>query len=220
MAEPTTNLRGWYHCHREDYSAVKTRLAACRNVMLHGRMDAAVDMLKASCVNAVMSIQTQRDRHERAFTMYYAADVSLEKACAETVYGNQKARWLHESLVSVDFEGIVRVLRSPMKGDTPNVHAAHADLVDTFKGLSWVKAAFALSMCGMWELACPDTRTKQVLGIEGSVNTRDKFKDALAQIDKRLDIDEPLFIKQWVMYDYQAEEHARHMPFFREVLNW
>lgn len=211
------SLKWWYEYHREDYAAVKDRLAACRNVMLRGRKESAARMMRLSCINAVLSIQTRRERHERAFTAYFAGDTSLETAAGMTVYGNQKAEWLHSSLAGFDFEGIVDVLRS---GDSPRVHAAHADLVDTFKGLSWIKAAFALAMIGVWELACPDTRTKQVLDIEGRIRSREEFKDALQQIDQALDVDEPLFIKQWAMYDYKEGEHARHMPFYREILSY
>jgi hypothetical protein len=209
----------WYEYHREDYQSVKERLRMCRNVMLHGPIEAAADMLRKSTVNAVLSIQTQRDRHESAFTAYYSGDVRLEKAAGMTVYGNQKARWLHESLATFDFQGAVRVLRSPVKGDAPNAQAALGDLEDTFKGLGWTKAAFSLAMCGIWELACPDTRTKQQIGYDGRINSRDDFSQALNMIDDILDIDEPLFIKQWVLYDYQEGEHARHMPFFREAIH-
>lgn len=205
-------LQKWYRFHLEDYEAVKDRLRACRNVMLHGRVDSAAAMLEKSCVHAVLSIQTARDRHERAFTMYYAGGVSLERACAETVYHNQKARWLHDSLANVDMREIVTVLRDG------GAHDAHAKLVDEFTGLSWVKAAFALAMCGVWELACPDSRTKQVLDIEGRVDTRADYKEAMRVVDEALNVDEPLFIKQWAMYDYWEEEHARHMAFFREAL--
>lgn len=207
-------VRRWYEYHRDDYRSVKNRLAACRNVMLHGRMDAAVTMLKKSCVNAVLSIQTTRKVHERAFTAYYAGDTSLETACGQTQYGNNKAEWLHESLGTVDFRGIVTELRE----FTP--HNALTRLQDEFKGLSWVKGGFALAMVGIWELACPDSRTKDMLDIDGRISTYDDYADALQEIDDALSVDEPLFINQWVLYDKKAEEHADHMPFFTEALSY
>lgn len=209
---PDTSAEWWYEYHREDYAAVRRRLSACRNVMLRGRRASAAEMLRKSCVNAVLSIQTARGRHERAFSMYYAGDRSLETAATETMYGYQKLGWLRDSLASVDFGAIVDDLRD----DGPA--AAHARLVDDFKGLSWVKAGFALSMVGIWELACPDSRTKDVLGIDGRITTRDDYREALAAIDDALDIDQPTFIKQWVLYDWRDAEHARHMVFYREVL--
>jgi hypothetical protein len=206
------DLKWWYEYHREDYAAVKDRLTACRNVMFHGRKDAAAEMLKKSCVNAVFSIQTQRARHEEAFTLW-CNGMSLEKAAAKTVYGTQKAEWLHYSLGTFRFKDAVETLRK----DGPV--AALEKLEEWFKGLSWVKAAFALAMTGVWEMACPDTRTKQTLGIEHRISSRDRFNAALSDIDAALDIDEPLFIKQWVMYDFKEQEHARHMAFFNQVLN-
>lgn len=214
MVNWDNDLEAWYQYHREDYRQVKKRLRACRNVMFHGRMDSAVRMLKMSCVNAVLSIQTNRVRHERAFTMHYAGDRSLKTACKETVYGNQKFDWLSYSLTNVNFNNTVSLLRNENGG----FEAAHSHLVDNFKGLGDVKAAFALAMIGVWELACPDTRTKQVLGIEGRINTKGQFQDALEQIDSSIDIDEPLFIKQWCCYDMKEQEHADHYPFYIEVL--
>jgi hypothetical protein len=200
----------WYQLHREDYEQVQERLRACRNVMLHGRMDSAVEMLRKSSVFAVLSIQTERERHEKAFTMWQSG-LSLEFACQEVVYENQKHDWLQHSLATVDFESIIYLLRQ----DGPL--AALDALQDSYKGLSWTKGAFALAMIGMWELACPDTRTQQQLGIEHKINSYKRFSDALDQIDAAIDVDVPLFVKQWVLYDNEAQEHARHMAFYREV---
>lgn len=207
-------VRRWFEYHRDDYQAVQQRLAACRNVMYHGRREAAIDMLKQSCVHAVLSIQTERDRHERAFTAYYAGDTSLETACGMTVYGNQKADWLHDAFANFDYGAVVDALR------TDGHDEALAVLAADHTGLSWTKGAFALAMCGVWELACPDSRTKDVIGYEGRIRTHDDYDEACQMIDERLSADVPLFIKQWVMYDSFAGEHARHMPFFREVLSY
>lgn len=206
------SLTWWYEYHREDYQSVMDRLKACRNVMLRGRMDAATRMLRLSCINAVLSIQTQRERHERAFTAY-ATGTRLDRAAQDTVYGVQKSQWLEQSLATFDFEECVSRLR------TDGHWAALGYLVDNFKGLSHVKGGFTLAMIGVWELACPDTRCRQFLDIEERVRTRDDYQQALQEIDNSLDADVPLFIKQWAVYDYQAEEHARHMPFYTEVLN-
>lgn len=214
MSDP---LRRWYEYHREDYGAVKRRLAACRNVLLRGREDAAAELLRKSCVHAVLSIQTERTRHERAFTAYYAGDRSLETATDMTTYGNQKANWLYQSLGSFDFEELVKRVRET---DGNGYSATHplAYLVDNFKGLSYTKAGFALAMAGLWEVACPDTRTKQMLDIEGRIRSMADYRAALARIDEALPVEEPTFIKQWVLYDKKADEHARHMAFFTEAL--
>ena len=203
---------GWYQYHREDYNAVQNRLEACRNVMLHGRKECAVDMLKKSCVNAILSIQTGRERHERAFTAYYGGDASLETACQQTVYGYQKSDWLHDAFANFEYERVVQHLR---RGD---ISDAQQHLVDNHTGLSWTKSGFALAMVGIYERACPDSRTRDVLDIDHRIRTEDQYRDALQQIDERLDIDVPLFVKQYVIYDYFAGEHAQHMPFFTEAL--
>ena len=203
---------GWYEYHREDYKAVQDRLEACRNVVLHGRRECAIDMLKKSCVNAVLSIQTGRERHERAFTAYYGGDTSLESACQQTVYGYQKADWLHDAFVHFDYDAVVTRLRY---GD---VIDAQQYLVDNHQGLSWVKSGFALAMIGIYERACPDSRTRQVLGIEHRIRTKEQYYDALQQIDDSMDVDVPLFIKQWCLYCHFAGEHTDHMPFYTEVL--
>lgn len=211
MTHAKARLGRWYKYHKEDYQAVQDRLAACRNVMLRGRMDSAARMLRLSTINAVLSIQTQRERHERAFTAY-CAGMRLDRAAQQTVYGVQKAEWLEQSLGSFDFEECVRILRDD------GHRSALSNIVDNFKGLSWVKGGFALAMCGIWELACPDTRVRQVLDIEGRCRTVHDYYQHLDKIDQAVGHDAPLFIKQWALYDFKAQEHARHMAFFREVL--
>jgi len=205
-------IRRWYEYHKEDYQAVKDRLAACRNVMLNGRKDCAAKMLEKSCVNAVMSIRTSRARHEKAFTLYYGG-LNLQFALESVVYPNKKVDWLQYSLSAVDFIHVVEKLRD-------DSHMAALDFLQSeFKGLSWVKGSFALAMCGIWELACPDSRTKEVLDIDERISSKKRFMAALEAIDNSLNIDKPLFIKQWALYDYEKQEHADHMPFFTEVLN-
>jgi hypothetical protein len=131
------------------------------------------------------------------------------------VYGNHKADWLHHNTANVEWGGLLS-----------RVRGAHADgryvdavehVTDVVKGLSWTKAGFALAMCGVWEVACPDTRTKQMCGIEGRVRTRADYEDALAAIDDSFTADVPTFVKQWVLYDRKGGEHARHMAFFKEI---
>lgn len=203
---------GWYQYHREDYNAVQQRLEACRNVMLHGRKECAIDMLRKSCVNAVLSIQTGRERHERAFTAYYGGDTSLESACQQTVYGYNKSDWLHDAFANFDYALVVNRLRHN------DVCGAQQHIVENHAGLSWVKSGFALAMVGIYERACPDSRTRDMLDIEHRIRTEAQYRDALQQIDDSMDVDIPLFVKQYVLYDSWEGEHARHMPFFTEAL--
>lgn len=206
------SLGKWYRYHLEDYEAVEQRLAACRNVMLHGRSEDAARMLRRSTTYAVLSIQTQLDRHERAFTAYEAGDVSLETATGMTNYGNQKAQWLHESLAQFDFDAAVSILRdkSPFE--------ALRYIESNFKGLSWVKGAFSLAMCGITSLACPDSHTKNHIGYEGRIRSMDDYCEALDMIDDSLTGPDSVFLKQYAMFDFERGEHARHMAFFCEAL--
>jgi hypothetical protein len=147
--------------------------------------------------------------------MYCAGDVSLETACEETVYYTSKIDWLRSNLANIDWEETVSHIRD-LHADGDYVGCV-AFLDHHITGLSYVKAGFTLAMAGMWEVACPDSRTRQELGIESRIRSESDYRDALQQIDETVPIEAPLFIKQWVLYDSFAGEHARHMPFFTEV---
>jgi len=205
-------IEAWYGYRREDYNAVQDRLEACRNVILRGREECAIDMLKKSCVNAVLSIQTERERHERAFTAYYGGDTSLDTACKQTLYGWNKAEWLHDAFANFSYEAVINHLR---RG---NYRAAQQYLVDNHQGLSWVKSGFALAMVGIYERACPDSRTRDVLDIDHRIRTEEQYRDALWQIEDSMNVDVPLFVKQWCLYCFYEGEHTRHDPFYTEAL--
>jgi hypothetical protein len=207
----------WYEFRKEDYQQVKERLAACRNVLLYGSEEAAIELLQKSVVNAVLSIQTSRERHERAFTMHYAGDTSLKTACKETVYGNQKYDWLIYTLGNYQWAEKLQHIRGQIHAGNPVAAVKH---MTDCKGLSWVKGAFALAMCGVTEVACPDSRTSQELGIEGKIRSEKAYRDALQAIDDSVPIDEPLFIKQWVVYSYFEQQHVTHEPYFTEALKY
>lgn len=213
MAE---DYKWWYEYHREDYNAVQDRLKATRNVLLHGRDEAAIRLLKVSHVNAILSIQTERERHERAFTAYYAGGIGIERATSQTVYGTSKSDWIHHNFSQVDWKELLNHIRGQVFAG--NAVAAVDAVQERVKGLSWVKGGFCLAMCGVTEVACPDSRTRQELGIDSRIRSEKAYRDALQQIDEAVPIDTPLFIKQWVLYDSFAQEHADHMPFFSEAL--
>lgn len=213
MAE---DYKWWYEYHREDYNAVSDRLNACRNVLLHGRDEAAIRLLKVSHVNSILSIQTERERHERAFTAYYAGGIGIERATSQTVYGTSKSDWIHHNFSQVDWKELLNHIRGQVFADNP-VAAVDA-IQERIKGLSWVKGGFTLAMCGITEVACPDSRTRQELGIETRIRSEKAYRDALEQIDEAVAVEAPLFIKQYILYDYFAQEHATHDPFFTEAL--
>jgi hypothetical protein len=213
MAE---DYKWWFEYHNEDYESVLTRLKACRNILLHGPKDRAARLLEVSAINSILSIQTARQRHERAFTMHYAGGLSLENCAKETVYGYQKSDWLHKNKVQVDWGELVSYIRGQVFAGNPV--AAVEKVTDEVTGLSWTKGGFTLAMCGIVEVACPDSRTRAELGIENNVRTESDYREALQVIDESVPIDMPLFVKQWVLYDYFEQEHADHQPFFTEAL--
>lgn len=211
--DPATD---WYTSHERDYAAVRDRLARTREVTLTGDISAAAENLKKSYVFAVLSVQTRRDRHERAFTRWCAGDVDVREAAAETNYGNQKGEWITETLDSTDWHAVARAVRAHVRAGR---REALLDMEDNFVGVSHVKWAFTLAMVGVWEVCCIDTNVQQYLGIDGRLNVPNA-DEYVALVDRVRDaIDAPVspFEAQWAIYDMQRGEHSRHMVFFREI---
>jgi len=205
----------WYEYHREDYEEVRKRLAAMRNVMLRGRMEYATDALEKSCVFSVLSIQTERERHEDAYVAWDNG-LRLSNAASQTVYGGQKAEWLFNSRASFDFEEAVMLWRNE------GIESARAYIVENFTGLSWTKASFALAMIGGWELMCIDSNVKNVLGekieLPDRIRSESTYKRLSGEVYDATGLDVEPFIAQWTTYDVGRGEHARHLPFYRSVL--
>lgn len=212
-------VRDWILAHNADYASVRDRLEAVRNVVLHGRIEASARTLKRSYLFAVMSIQTDRDRHERAFTAHFAGDKPLKDACLDTVYGGQKYGWIESTFDSVDFRNLATAVRHHMR------EGSHAELLDIvvsdLTGVSHRKGAFMLAMAGMHEFMCVDSNVARHAGLEKDV----EFDSASEYMDLCHDIVEsvgfprlPPFMVQWSIYDFQRGEHSRHMAYFREVL--
>lgn len=214
------NLRRWIVDRNQDYGSVRSRLEYCRNILLYGRIDSAADMLRKSYLNAVMSIQTDKDRHERAFTAYHTGSMDLKEAFLETVYGGQKHGWVIETLSDIDFKTVIRAIRAHHRnGSYTDMLQA---IVDNFKGLSHRKASFTLAMIGMHEFMCIDSNVGRFASIDAnrSYNNAHEYMNDCEQIYKSVGNSYlPPFIVQWAIYDYERGEHARHMAFYREVLN-
>jgi len=210
----------WIENHNTDYANVRDRLEACRNVMLHGRIECAATMLETSYVNATMSIQTDKDRHEDAFVAHFSGGLNLKDAYLQTVYGGQKYDWALKTLANVDFETMVRELR---KHVSHGRYGEYLDmLTDELTGVSYVKGAFTLAMVGIYEYACIDSNVRNAIG-------RDERKrydrngggsEYMSDVRKIFDLNPyfPPFLVQWAIYDSERGEHARHMVFYREVL--
>jgi hypothetical protein len=218
-------VQDWLVSHNSDYAAVRGRLEAVRNVVLRGRLESAAKVLEKSYVNAVLSIRTDKDRHEKAFVAYYSGGISLKEAALKTVYGGNKKNWLRRTFDSVDWKNVAMAVRAHME------RGRHADLLeaitDNLVGVSHRKGSFMLAMSGLYEFMCVDSNVANFAGLEESEDNSLTFKNAREYMDVCDTIREsvvgknpwvPPFIVQWAIYDAMRGEHSRHMVFFNEVL--
>lgn len=212
-------LDGWFNRHREDYQEVLGRLARARSVTLAGSRAAAAENLRKSYLFAVLSIQTDKDRHERAFTRA-CSDADVREAATDTVYGNQKADWIETTLESTDWESVATAVRAHVRHGRTE---ALLDMCEHFTGVSYRKWAFTLAMCGVWEVCCIDSNVAAQLGISArAAESPDKASAAdyvrlIERVRESVDVPAPPFLIQWAVYDCARGEHARHMAFFREI---
>jgi hypothetical protein len=213
-----SDIQQWVLSHNSDYGAVRSRLEVCRNVLLRGRLDAAAAMLERSYMNAVLSIRTDKERHERAFTAHYAGGKSRKEAALMTVYGGNKKWWIADTFDAVDWSDLALAVRAHMRNDR---HAELLDaVVDNLKGVSYRKASFMLAMVGCYEFMCVDSNVGRYAGIgqETEFTNADEYMAACDDIARSVGLPLPPFVAQWAIYDMERGEHARHMPFYREVL--
>lgn len=213
-------VRDWIVAHNADYAAVRDRLEYVRNIVLNGRIENAADIMRKSYVFAIMSIQTEKDRHEGAFIAHYQGNVELKEASLQTVYGGQKYDWMSRTFDSNDFEDFIRSLRIHVENG--NMDTLLDTVVDNFTGVSYRKASFMLAMAGMYEYMCIDSNVGKYAGIgaRDSYNSAEAYMADCREIYDSLDTPRqvPPFILQWAIYDYQRQEHARHMVYFNEVM--
>ncbi len=210
----TDDLQTWYKNHAEDYEAVKERLFSARQTLLYGSIKHAAENLRLSYLNAVFSIQTDKDRHERAFTAYVRG-FGIEEAAGMTVYPNQKTEWINRTIQKTDWVQVANEVRSAVK----NEEFEHLiSMENQLVGVSHTKWSFTLAMCGVYELACFDTNVRNFFGLEDRFRgSAGDYMDLIDMLQNETDISEPPFVIQWAIYDYQRGEHARHMPFFRNI---
>jgi hypothetical protein len=209
-----SDLTTWYENHKEDYEAVKERLFSARQTLLYGSIKHAAENLRLSYLNSVFSIQTGKDRHERAFTAYVRG-FGIEEAAGMTVYPNQKADWINRTMQKTDWVQVAKEVRAYVKnGELQTLLEMQNDLV----GVSHTKWSFTLCMCGVYELACFDSNTRNFFDIDKRAGgSAGDYLDMIDMLETETDISAEPFIVQWVIYDYERGEHARHMPFFRNI---
>jgi len=210
-----TELQEWYKNHESDYEAVKERLFSARQTLLYGSINHAAENLRLSYLNAVFSIQTQKERHEQAFTAYING-VSLRTAAERTVYPNQKSEWIEATFAKTDWVEVAKDVRSYLKDDD---FIGLIQMQSDLTGVAYVKWSFALCMCGVWELACFDSNVSNHMrdGKRPNVNSAAEYYELIQDLQEHTGINDHMFIIQWCIYDYERGEHSRHMPFFRNI---
>jgi len=208
-----TQIVEWYDNHEADYEAVRKRLRSARSALLYGSINHAAENLRLSYLNAVFSIQTKKERHERAFSSVINGTDPTE-AAKQTLYGNQKAGWIDQTLSNVDWKDIAeRVRRYVKDGDFLKL----LDMEDELTGVSYTKWAFTLCMCGVWELACFDSNTQNFFDIDDvDCKTAADYYQLISRLQE-VGFGSRPFVIQWVIYDFMRGEHARHMPFYRNI---
>lgn len=218
------DIQDWLVSHNSDYARVRDRLEAVRNIVLHGRLDAAARVLERAYVNAVLSIRTNLDRHEPAFVGYYSGNMSLKDAALETVYGGNKKNWLRRTFENTDWEMLAIAVRTHVREGR---YATLLEAVDdNLVGVSHRKGAFMLAMSGLHEYMCIDSNVARHAGLEDTEQNSLSFNSAEAYMEQCEEIYReivgmnpyvPPFIVQWAIYDAERGEHARHMVYFNEV---
>ena len=219
MSNEPKDVREWLQGHSSDYANVRHRLDICRNVMLNGRIDSAIDMLKKSYTFAVMSIRTNKDRHEDAFISHYKGRQHRKDAFLQTVYGGQKYGWDRKTHKNVDWEALVLSIRHHVKN---NQYGKLLDIVvEKMTGVSHRKGSFMMAMIGLYEYMCIDSNVGRFadIDVKRSYNSGNEYLEDCYQIARSVDTQNRPFVIQWAIYDIERGEHSRHMAFYREVLN-
>jgi hypothetical protein len=209
--------------HYPDYISALTRVEKTRTLLISGSPQTAGQILKKGYVFAVLSIRTGLERHERSFTKWVSG-ADIREAATGTVYGNQKGNWMNSTIKNTDWKLLGEAAQCHLREG--RVEKLLESVVSDLKGVSHRKGAFMLAMSGVRELICIDSNVAQFAGLTDEVGNALSFTSAeeyLTTSDSVLDLipnplNLPPFLLQWVVYDWQRGEHARHAAFYREVL--
>lgn len=216
-----TDITTWFENHAVDYQTVQDRLELTRSVLLHGDIGDAADILEKSYMFAVLSIRTERDRHERAFTAHYAGDISRKEAALKTVYGGNKKNWIRQTFNNTNWMVLARAIRSHVEEERFDVLLD--TVVENLTGVAHRKGAFMLAMSGLYEYGCIDSNVARYADLANSHEEDYDFKSAAEYMETAEEIfntvpsNHPPFVKQWAIYDFERGEHARHNAFYAEL---
>jgi len=214
-----SELENWYQAHRSDYAQTEDRLKATRNVVLNGKLSSAGDVLERAYMFAVLSIKTDRSRHENAFVGHYTGNLTRKEAALETVYGGNKKNWIRRTFDKTNWNDLALAVRSHAKNG--RFETLLNVVVNTVVGVSYRKAGFMLAMSGLTEYMCIDSNVARYAGLDGdelTFNNAESYMDKCREICDGTGIEADPFVAQWAVYDYERGEHARHMTYFNEIL--
>lgn len=214
----TETLSAWIQSHWSDYEATSERLEAVNNVVMHGDISDSAKVVEKAYMFAVLSIQTERSRHENAFVGHYTGNLTRKEAALETVYGGHKKNWMAKTFKNVNWEDLTSAIRYHSRNG--NWSDLLEVVVDNVTGVSYRKASFMLAMCGFTTYMCIDSNVGRYAGIDpdDAFYTAESYFEAATDIWHNCDVKLTPFVTQWAIYDFERGEHARHMTYFNEVL--
>jgi hypothetical protein len=189
-------------------------------VTLGGDIEEAASNLRRAYYFALLSIRTERERHELAFEKWIdGAGIREAAKEANVAFHNNKAEWASRTESNVDWEDLAYRVRD---------HVASESLVDLISmedeltGVSYNKWGFTVAMSGAWEVVCVDSNVKNYLGMDGRLDLRtkdgiDRYFALVNKIKEQVMERVPPFLAQWSIYDMMRGEHQRHEPYFQHA---
>lgn len=204
--------------HHDKYSEIEKNLKQINTEFRNATRTEQRKMFKAAHQFAVLSIQTPVKLHEDAFRALQGLETENPQPVTSVNYWKNKISYINN--LDGKTEQLDQIIDLLLAG---RVDEAHRKTIDKVKGLGAAKAAFALAMLGFLSRACLDTNVRQATGIEEPYTgvVVDKYMNqvstALNQFEELEDT--PMFMKQWIVFDYQRGEFTNHECWFTAVEN-
>lgn len=202
--------------HKSVYRYIENRLSDTKDVFIMS--DKRGELLRHSVEYAIISVQTNVDRHEPAFveSRGVTGQDNLADVLADNtvLYHNNKARYIHENRQNVDYSELADRLVS---GDIDGVHS---DIMDSCLGLGAAKSAFSLAMLGFTSKICVDSRTANACGMDryaSSDTSMDEYNELCETVLGTFpEVSNELtpFGTQWVLFSTDRDKIETHDPFY------
>lgn len=222
------------------FELIERRLAQTHDHLASAPIDVLATAIRLSTINSICSVNTHVDAHERGTiavwealqdgvtdqeTLADAVNQSTPTGDAHVMYYNEKARWISENLLAVDYTDLAATLRDD--GIVP----CQQQLVDEVDGLGNRKAAFTLANLGFTDAACIDGTIERAFGVQrgttegrwNSVNPFDttvaeRYYDRVEQLraeTPRASTELSPYLWQWTTWQVSRDEgFVAHDPWF------